>query len=183
MSAAEYLAWELDQVERHEFFDGEVFAMAGGTPRHNALSAAVTIELGVAYRGSKCRVLSADQRIVAREGAHYVYADASVVCGPLELQRGTSDVLANPSVVIEVLSKRTEAYDRGPKWESYRELASVTDYLLLSQTTPRIEHYRREANGEWHYRVVPAGGQVTLTNGVTIAVDAVYSGAFELEGE
>jgi len=183
MSAAQYLAWEPDQRERHEFFRGEVFAMAGGTPRHNALSAAVTIELGVARRGGKCRVLSADQRILAREGEHYVYADASVVCGAVELARGTSDVLANPSVVIEVLSKRTEAYDRGLKWESYRELSSVTDYLLLSQSAPRIEHYRREASGEWHYRVVPPGGRVTLTNGAAIAVDTISSGVFELEGE
>ena len=143
----------------------------------------MTIELGVALRGGKCRVLSADQRILAREGEHYVYADASIVCGAIELAQGTTDVLVNPGVVIEVLSKRTEAYDRGLKWESYRELASVTDYLLLSQTAPRIEHYRREASGEWHYRVVPAGGRVTLTNGATISVDAVYSGVFELEGE
>jgi len=182
MSAAEYLSWEPEQLERHEFSCGEVYATAGGSPRHNALSAAVTIELGLALRGGKCRVLSADQRIVARDGEHYVYADASVVCGTLELAPGT-DVLANPGVIVEVLSKRTEAYDRGLKWESYRELESVSDYLLLSQTAPRIEHYRREASGEWHYRVVPAGGRVTLTNGATITVDAVYSGAFELDGE
>ena len=112
-----------------------------------------------------------------------MYADASVVCGALELAKGTTDSLAKPSVVIEVLSKRTEAYDRGLKWESYRELASVTDYLLLSATAPRIEHYRGEASGEWHYRVVPAGGRVTLTNGATIALDNVYSGVFELDGE
>jgi len=183
MSAATYLVWETDQVERHEFLRGEVFAMAGGTPRHNALSAAVTIELGVALRGGNCRVLSADQRIAARQNEHYVYADASVVCGVLEVLPGTTDVLANPSVVIEVLSKRTEAYDRGLKWESYRDLVSVTDYLLVSQATPRMEHYRREASGEWHYRVVQSGGQVVLSNGATIQVDAVYLGVFELEGE
>ena len=183
MTAAEYLVWEAEQVERNEFFCGEVFAMAGGTPRHNAISAAVITELGVALRGGKCRVLSAEQRIAARGGEHYVYADASVVCGPLELQRGTTDVLANPGVVVEVLSKRTEAYDRGLKWESYRELGSVTDYLLLSQSAPRIEHYRREANSDWHYRVVSAGGRVTLTNGAILSVDAIYSGVFELEGE
>ncbi len=157
--------------------------MAGGSPRHNALTAAITIELGVALRGGKCRVLSADQRIAARLNEHYVYADASVVCGALELMVGTTDVLANPSVVVEVLSKRTEAYDRGLKWESYRELPSVTDYLLLSQVAPRFEHYRREASGEWHYRVVSAGGRVTLSNGAVLELDAVYAGVFELEGE
>jgi Uma2 family endonuclease len=183
MTSAQYLAWEAEQSSRHEFFCGEVLAMAGGSPRRNALTAAITIELGVALRGGKCRVLSADQRIAARSNEHYVYADASVVCGALELMVGTTDVLANPSVVVEVLSKRTEAYDRGLKWESYRELPSVTDYLLLSQVAPRFEHYRREASGEWHYRVVPAGGRVTLSNGAVLEVDAVYAGVFELEGE
>jgi len=72
MSASEYLAWEAAQLERHEFFDGEVFAVAGGTLRHNALTAAVTMELGIAFRGGKCRVLSTDQRIVARDRKHYV---------------------------------------------------------------------------------------------------------------
>lgn len=183
MTSTQYLAWEVEQASRHEFFHGEVFAMAGGSPRHNALTAAVTIELGLALRGGKCRVLSADQRIAARANEHYVYADASVVCGAVELMTGTTDVLANPSVVIEVLSKRTEAYDRGLKWESYRELPSVTDYVLVSQVAPRFEHYRREATGEWHYRVVSAGGRVTLSNGAIVELDSVYAGVFELEGE
>jgi Uma2 family endonuclease len=183
MTAAEYLVWEVEQAVRHEFFRGEVFAMAGGSPRHNALTAAIIIELGIALRGGNCRVLSADQRIAARGDEHYVYADATVVCGALELMPGTTDVLRNPAVVIEVLSRRTEAYDRGLKWESYRELSSVADYLLVSQTSPRLEHYRREASGEWHYRVVSAGGRVILSNGASINVDTIYAGVFELEGE
>lgn len=183
MTAPVYLAWESEQLERHEYFRGELFAMAGGTPRHNALSAAVTIELGIGLRGGPCRVLSADQRIAARGGDHYVYADATVVCGPLELQAGTTDVLVNPNVIVEVLSKGTEAYDRGLKWESYRDLPSVTDYVLVSQGAPRIEHFRREADGEWHYSVVQAGGRVLLTGGAVLNVDSVYAGAFELDGE
>jgi Uma2 family endonuclease len=183
MTSGQYLAWEDEQSSRHEFFRGDVFAMAGGSPRHNALTAAITIELGVALRGGKCRVLSADQRIAARSNEHYVYADASVVCGPLELADGTKGVLANPSVVVEVLSKRTEVYDRGLKWESYRELPSVTDYVLVSQVAPQVEHYKREASGEWRYRVVPAGGRVMLSNGAVVGVDAIYAGVFDLEGE
>ena len=183
MTSTQYLAWEREQAGRHEFFRGEIFAMAGGSPRHNALTAAITIEIGIGLRGSQRRVLSADQRIAARRDEHYVYADASVVCGAIALVPGTTDVLSNPSVVIEVLSKRTEGYDRGLKWESYRQLPSVTDYLLVSQVSPQIEHYQREASGEWHYRVATAGGRVTLSNGSQIAIDAVYAGVFELEGE
>ena len=183
MTASEYLAWEREQPDRHEFLDGEVFAMAGGTLRHNALVAAVTTELGVRMRGGPCRVLSADQRIVARDGEHYVYADASVVCGVVELAANTNDVLANPSVVVEVLSKSTEAYDRGKKWDGYQRIGSVTDYLLLAQSTARVEHFQRGEDGEWTYRVAEKGGRVALRNGVLLEVDAIYAGAFELEGE
>jgi Uma2 family endonuclease len=183
MTADEYLAWEREQMERHEFLGGEIFSMAGGSPRHNTLIAAVTRELGIAFRGGACRVFSTDQRIVARDQEHYVYADASVVCGKMQLAPGTNDVLANPTIVVEVLSKRTEAYDRGLKWDGYQRIPSVTDYVLVSQTAPRIEHFQREASGEWHYRVAAAGGVVTLANGTRVELDAIYAGAFELEGE
>jgi Uma2 family endonuclease len=183
MTASEYLAWERVQPHRHEFVHGEVFDMSGGSPRHAALIAAVTIELGNAHRGGRCRVLSTDQRIVAQDGEHYVYADASVVCGPMQLAEGTKDVLVNPSVVVEVLSASTEAYDRGKKWSGYRRIASLSDYVLVSQSSPQIEHYQREPNGEWHYRVAGPGGRVTLGSGATFEVDRVYAGAFEIEGE
>jgi Uma2 family endonuclease len=183
MTAAEYLAWEREQPERHHYWHGEVFSMAGGTPRHAALIAAVTVELGVGHRAGPCRTLSTEMRIVADEGEHYVYADASVACGPMQLASGTKDVLANPSVVVEVLSKSTEAYDRGKKWDGYRQIASVGDYLLVSQSVPRIEHFQREASGEWHYRVVGAGGRVSLKTGAVVEVDSVFRGVFELEGE
>ncbi len=183
MTPEEYLAWERQQPERHEFFHGEVFAMAGGTPRHSALVAAVTIELGVKLRAGPCRVLSADQRIVAREGEHYVYADASAVCGPFELAPGTTDVLANPAIVVEVLSKRTETYDRSGKWEGYRQMPSVTDYVLVAQGAPRMEHFQRGPDGAWTYRVAQAGGRVALSNGAVLDVDAIYAGVFALAGE
>jgi len=183
MTASEYLAWEREQPERHGFLRGEVFAMAGGSPRHNALIAAVLRDLGNAFFGGPCRVLSSDQRIVAREGEHYVYADASVVCGRMELAAGTKDALANPTIVIEVLSKSTEAYDRRLKWEDYQRIESLTDYVLVSQGSARVEHSQREANGDWHYRIATAGGRISLGNGAVLEVDRVFAGVMELEGE
>jgi Uma2 family endonuclease len=183
MTAAEYLAWEREQPNRHEYVNGEVFDMSGGSPRHAALIAAVTIELGVAHRGGRCRVLSSDQRIVAADAEHYVYADASVVCGAIELAKGTNDVLANPTVVVEVLSKGTEAYDRGKKWGGYQRIPSVRDCLLISQSSPQIEHYERAERGEWHYRLVGPGGRVTLASGAILDLDAIYRGVFEIEGD
>jgi Uma2 family endonuclease len=180
MTAAEYLAWERDQVDKHEYHLGEVFAMAGGSPRHNFLGSAVVSELRNALRPKGCHVLSSDQRIAASQGRHYVYADAVAVCGPVELEPGTDDVLANPGVVVEVLSPRTEKYDRGAKWNGYQRLSSLTDYLLVSQTAVRIEHYQREPDGSWRYRLLEEGSTVTLSNGATLAVDAIYDGAFAL---
>lgn len=183
LSAEQYLALEAEAGERHEYFRGEVFAMAGGSPRHNALTAAITGELVLALRGSPCRVLSADQRIGARGNEHYVYADASVICGAIEMQAGTTDVIVNPRVVIEVLSRRTEPYDRGLKWESYRALPSVSDYLLVSQSMARIEHYQRQPSGEWLYRVAEAGDTVRLSLGAALDVNAIFAGVLELSGE
>lgn len=183
LSAAEYLAWEREQPGKHEYHLGEVFAMAGGSPRHNFLANAAGAELRACLRGKKCHVLSADQRISARQGERYVYADAVAACGGARMEPGTNDVLANPTIVVEVLSRSTEAYDRGEKWDAYQRLPSLTDYLLVSQTTTQIEHYQREPDGSWRYRLHEAGGTLTLSNGASLAVGAVYEGAFELPGD
>lgn len=109
-----------------------------------------------------------------------MYADAVVACGGVEMEAGTTDVLANPKVVVEVLSRSTEAYDRGDKWDAYQRLPSLTDYLLVSQGAAQVEHFQREADGSWRYRLIEAGQMVTLSNGAALAIDAVYEGAFDL---
>jgi Uma2 family endonuclease len=183
MSAAEYLAWEREQFGRHEFDDGEVFAMAGGSPRHNALGAAVITGLHRAMLDRGCRVLTSDQKISIAAEKRYVYADGVVVCGRMQMAPGTTDVITNPSVVVEVLSGTTEGYDRGAKWEAYQTIGSLTDYVLVSQRATHVEHYRRESDGSWRYRSHGAGEVVTLANGVTMLVDAIYEGAFDLQGD
>lgn len=181
MSPSEYLAWERDQPDKHEYHEGEVFAMAGGSPRHNYLSARVASRLDSALSGRGCHVLSSDQRIAAGE-ERYVYADGVVVCGGLRLAPGTTDVLANPSILVEVFSTRTERYDRGDKWQAYQRLASVSDYLLVAQRTARVEHFRRAPDG-WHYAEHGSGATIALANGATLDVDAIYDGAFDLPGD
>jgi Uma2 family endonuclease len=184
LSAAAYLAWERLQPTRHEYFRGDVFAMAGGSPRHNALGASLTAMLYAALADKGCHVLSSDQRIGFPGGDRYVYADVTVVCGAVELQAGTSDVLINPEIIIEILSASTEPYDRGLKWEGYQGIVSLVDYVLVSQAEPRIEHFRRDANsGTWIYRATGLGGHVTLTNGTVIEVDRVFRSALELPGD
>lgn len=183
MSAREFLEWERGQTVRHEFFRGEVFAMAGGSPRHNALSANVTAALVVGLRGKPCRVFSSDQRVAARGTEQYVYADVTVACGPLRIQPGTTDVLENPTCLVEVLSPSTEAYDRGLKWEGYRSIPSLQDYVLVSQDSPRIEHFQRDTDGSWHYRVAESSDVITLSNGATLSVAEIFSGVEELADE
>jgi len=180
MSAAEFLAWEREQPEKHEFCRGEIFAMAGGSPRHNFLASAVLAELRAALRGMPCHVFSSDQRISAKEGERYVYADAVASCGGARMEPGTTDILANPCIVAEVLSPGTEVYDRGAKWEAYQGISSLTDYLLVSQTSVRVEHYQRQEDGWWRYRVFEAGGVVKLANGALLPVDAIYENAFDV---
>jgi Uma2 family endonuclease len=181
LSAAEYLAWEREQETKHEFFHGEVFAMAGGSLRHNALSSRINEALRAGFRNRGCEVFSSDQKVGL--GKRYVYPDVTVLCGPSVVEPGTSDVLVNPRVIVEVLSGTTEQYDRGLKWEGYQRLLSLTDYLLVSQDEVRIEHFRREAHGAWTYRALGPGDRVVLTDGCELDVDGIFAAVFELPGD
>jgi Uma2 family endonuclease len=181
MSAAEYLAWEREQADKHEFHDGEVFAMAGGSPRHNRLAARFLIHLSAATAEKGCEPQTSDQRIAAEPLKRYVYADVVLICGPMQTEPAARDVLTNPTVVVEVLSPSTEVYDRGLKWQAYRSLSSLTDYLLVSQTETLVEHYRRDSDGSWRYFEYKAGDTITLANGAQLAMDPIYQGVFELD--
>lgn len=183
MTAEEYLTWEREQAQRHEFDGGRVVAMAGGSPRHNALCAAVIGDLRAAYRGSECRVLSSDQRVSLRMRNKYVYPDTTVICGRLELEAGTTDVATNPRVIVEVLCRRTESNDRGAKWEGYRRLATLEDYVLVSQRTISVEHFHRLDDGSWRYTVAGAGERVIVAGGAVLDVDSLYQDVFELPSD
>lgn len=182
MSAAEFLAWEREQPIRHEFFRGEAFAMAGGSLRHNALSARVVAGLQSTLPAT-CRVFSSDQRVGLGRGERYVYPDVTVVCGAVSVEAGASDVVANPTIVVEVLSNSTEQYDRGLKWEGFQRIPSLTDYVLVSQTEARIEGFQRSADGSWLYRSEGSGGSILVAHGVALVVDQVFAGVFELPGD
>jgi Uma2 family endonuclease len=178
----EYLAWERDQRVRHEFYRGEVFAMAGGSMRHNALCARVIATLEPQLSG-RCVVLTSDQRVVASQRERYVYPDVSIVCGSVITEAGTSDVLVNPTILVEVLSESTEQYDRGLKWEGYQRIDSLTDYVLVSQSERRIEHFRRDRARTWLYQFAADGERVVLSNDSVLDVDTIFAGVFELPGD
>jgi Uma2 family endonuclease len=182
MTADAYLAWEREQPVRHEFYHGEVFAMAGGSMRHNALCVRMSRVLDVQLKG-RCVVLSSDQRVVAVPRNRYVYPDVSAVCGPVVAEPGTSDVLSNPTILIEVLSSSTEQYDRGLKWEGYQRIESLTDYVLVSQAELRIEHFRRDRTRTWVYQFAGGGERLALSSGVELDIDEIFAGVMELSGD
>ncbi len=183
LSSDDYLTWEREQPARHEYFRGEVFAMAGGSLRHNALCSNVHAALNRELRARGCVVLTSDQRVGASERDRYVYPDVSAVCGEARTEPGTKDVLANPTILVEVLSSSTEQFDRGAKWDGYQRLESLTDYVLVSQAEPHVEHFLRDHGGTWRYRSARAGEVIVLSNGVELDVDTIFAGVMTLAGD
>jgi Uma2 family endonuclease len=127
--------------------------------------------------------MTSDQRVVAADRERYVYPDISVVCGPVIAAPGTTDVLVNPTVLVEVLSESTEQYDRGVKWEGYQRIESLTDYLLVSQSAPRIEHFRRDRTRTWLYQTAGAGERLVLSSDAVLEVDAIFANILALPGD
>lgn len=172
---AEYLAYERDSGLKHEFEDGEILAMAGGSRRHNALASRVTAAL---ERGRKpgCVAFQSDQKIRVLATGKATYPDASMVCGPIEGDPAdsTGATITNPTVLVEVLSPSTEEEDRGNKWQHYQLLDSLREYVLVSQSHPRVEHYKRLPSGAWEYRDTTSG-VVTLECGAELDLATLYS--------
>ena len=176
MSYADYLLLERSSPERHEFLRGEVYAMAGGSPEHGALAAAWIRELGVALGGKPCRVFTSDVRVRIRETGLTTYPDVSVVCGRLETDAEDPDAIVNPVLLIEVLSDSSEAYDRGAKAAHYRRIQSLREYVLVSQSEPVVEVYRRNVEGRFELYEFRADDTVELASvGVSLAVRAIYA--------
>jgi Uma2 family endonuclease len=145
----EYLMFERTSAQKHEFFDGEIFAMAGGTVAHNLISGNVFASLHTQLRGSGCRAFNSDMRLKIVTTGLYTYPDITVVCGDFQFTDDSSDTLTNPIVIIEILSPSTERYDRGLKFQNYRAIPTLQEYLLISQHAYYIEHYIRQAGGQW----------------------------------
>ncbi len=176
LTAAEYLAFERAAEVKHEFADGEMFAMSGGTFEHSATAGGFTRELGVSLGGGRI-ALTSDMRIKIPATGRYVYPDGSIVCGAPMFDDDARDTLLNPTVVIEVLSDSSEAYDRGDKFAQYQTVPSVKEYVIASQKSPRIEVFTRQGDGAWLLRAYEAGQRVALASvACEIAVDRVYAG-------
>lgn len=177
VTEAEYLAMERASTSRHELWNGEVYAMTGGTLTHAALAMNMGAALIAALGDRECLVLSADAKVHVPLTRAFVYPDVTVVCGEVESFDEQRDVLRNPLLVVEVLSESTERFDRGEKFAGYRSIPSMIDYVLVSQDDRRIEVYTRQSSSGWMLQTYEdeTGGAVSLPSiGVTVALGAIY---------
>ena len=147
----EYLAAERLSETRSEYIDGSVYPVTGAKLNHTQIVSNLIIELGVQLRARPCRVLPIDQKVRMPDSRKFFYPDVSVICGEPQFHDDRKDVVLNPVVIIEVLSKSTEAFDRGAKFEAYRTIESLKEYLLVAQDRPFIEQFAKNAAGKWEY--------------------------------
>jgi len=145
----EYLALERKADYRSEYFAGEIFAMSGASERHNLIVGNVFAALHAQLRNRSCKVYASDLRVKVNPTGLYTYPDVVALCDEPQFDDDQKDTLLNPTVLIEVLSPSSEAYDRGGKFEHYRKLSSVTEYVLISQEKPHVEHYVRQPDNQW----------------------------------
>jgi Uma2 family endonuclease len=149
LSVDEYLAGERSSDVKHEYFAGEVFALAGGSATHNRISGNVYASLHNQLRTRDCSPFTSDMRVLVPTTGLYTYPDVSVVCGSPTFADEHEDILLNPILLVEVLSPSTEHYDRGKKFQNYRTIASFQEYLLISQESYHVEHYIRQDDHQW----------------------------------
>jgi Uma2 family endonuclease len=173
---AQYVALERDSPTKHEFFDGEIYAMAGGSEDHSALAVNVLAALLGAVDDRPCRVHTSDLRIYVEAVGLATFPDGSVICGPLQ-QHAPSPVATalNPLVLLEVTSDSSEEYDTGAKLEAYETISTLREVILVSHRERRITIHRRDATGAWMMRVAIGGGRIAVESlGAELIVDAIY---------
>ena len=150
LTPEEYLTWERKQPFKNEYHNGQIIAMSGANRWHNHITLDTAIHLNNQLMESEREVYASQMRVRTSPTVSYLYPDVIVVCGEQRFEDDTFDTLLNPIVVIEVLSPSTAAYDRGEKFEYYKQLASLQEYLLISQDSVRVEHYCRQETQWFH---------------------------------
>jgi Uma2 family endonuclease len=170
LTPAEYLAMESQSAEKHEYLRGEVFAMAGATPKHNLFCGNIIGALRERLRARRCAVMPSDQHVYVEATELGTYPDVTVVCGAAKYHRDFPRSVVNPSILVEVLSASTEAYDRGVKFNHYRRIESLREYILVSTDRFAVDHFVREADGSWRFTTVEDLDGVLKLPSVDIAI-------------
>jgi Uma2 family endonuclease len=169
----EYFAWEEQQLERHEYIDGEVYAMSGGTINHGAIGLNFGVLLKIHLRGRGCKTLNSDCRVSIVGSTKYVYPDLSVTCD--DRDKTTAQYITYPCLIVEVLSSSTEAYDRGNKFKMYRRNPGLQEYVLVSAEAVEIELFRKSDGDNWKIINYQAGDIVELQSvNLTVPIEQIY---------
>ncbi|MDD2608318.1 MAG: Uma2 family endonuclease [Giesbergeria sp.] len=173
-SADDYLAWEATQPERHEFVDGEIFAMAGAEDRHVTVTGNVYMALRQHLRGTPCRTFMADMKVQADAASSYFYPDIVVTCSAADAQ--SRQIKREPLLIVEVLSPGTEAYDRGEKFQRYRQMPSLAEYALVDIERRRVDVFRKQPDGLWVLHPFESAESVVLASvDVTLDAETLYA--------
>lgn len=180
---AQYLSLERGSEVRHEYSDGVIYAMAGGSYTHSQLIFNFGGTLRELLRGRGCVVTGTDVKVQVAETGPFFYPDVMVVCGPAQFPQGERDILSNPVLIAEVLSPSTAKYDWTSKMEQYRRISSLREYVLISQRAAQIQSFDQPADGQWRERTVAGAEEqwVSASLGVTVPLAEVYLGV-EFEG-
>jgi len=186
MTADEYLELEMRTEYRNEYVNGEAFAMSGASPRHVVLASNLLGGLAPQLKGSPCRALTSDLRIRTPDRGMYSYPDCVVVCGPMQIEtRNGAQTVLNPTLIFEVLSPSTEAYDRGLKFEKYRSNETLKEYVLVSQHRILLERFAKQPDGSWQYTAHSDPDETITLSAVaaSLKLSDIYDGVFAIPEE
>lgn len=174
-SIDDYMAWEAEQAERHEYLNGEVFAMTGARDAHNTIAGNIFAGLRAVLRGTPCRAFIADMKLRVDAADAVFYPDVLVTCDPRDKTPEADTAKRHPSLIVEVLSDSTAAYDRGFKFEQYRAIDTLREYLLVEQNRRHIDLFRRGEEGRWVLEPLSDTDKITLLDSrVTLSLDELY---------
>lgn len=172
---AGFLAWEAEQPDRHEWVDGEVFAMTGARDAHNRIAGNLYVALRNSLRGTPCRTFMSDMKVHIETTDAVVYPDVFVTCDPRDRSAEADLAKRHPTLVVEVISNSTGAYDRGRKFELYRSLASLQEVLFVEQDRMQVDLFRRNDDGHWVLYPAGEADAIELTSlGQTLSVASIY---------
>jgi Uma2 family endonuclease len=166
----EYLEFEVNSEERHEYINSEIVLMTGGTPNHNQIALNLSGALNFALKRQPYRVFVADQRLWIPQKRIYTYPDVMVVQGELQLQEGRRDTITNPLLIAEVLSASTRSYDKDEKFAAYRTLPNFKEYLLIDQYTMHIEQYFKTEQKRWTFSEYDNADETVTLNSIPFQI-------------
>ena len=174
----EYLEYENASQEKHEYYQGEIFAMSGPKVPHNIIAVNLTVLLGQKLKGKSCQPFNSDQRIYVPQNTLFTYPDISIVCGEIVTKDNDDWNILNPSVIIEILSRTTKNYDRGEKFKLYRDIPTLKECILIDSESIRIEAFRINEGGHWELEEYKRADEILLVKAVQLSIPLteIYKG-------